>query len=91
MALTDIYTYCNNLATLRWFFGGFIESAVITQCCVSFLHGRCSRWCVLRFDLFDFLFEFVFSHIVHLAQLVELTQGQLGLAQVAQARLGVVC
>jgi len=49
-----------------------------------------SRWCVLFFDLLEFFFVFVGSHVVHLAQFVELAQGQACLAQVAQSGLTVV-
>ena len=41
-------------------------------------------------DLLEFFFVFVGSHIVHLAQFVELAQGQTCLAQIAQSGLAVV-
>ena len=51
---------------------------------------RGSWWCVLLFDLLEFFFVFVGSHVVHLAQFVELAQGQACLAQVAPSGLAVV-
>ena len=41
-------------------------------------------------DLLEFFFVFVASHIVHLAQFVELAQGQACFAQIAQPGLAVV-
>ena len=41
-------------------------------------------------DLFDSLCKFISSNIIQLAQLVDLAQGQLGLAKIAQAWLAVV-
>ncbi len=57
---------------------------VLLQC------WRGSWWCVLLFDLLEFFFVFVGSHIIHLAQFVELAQGQACLAQIAQPGLAVV-
>ena len=50
----------------------------------------CGRRCILPFDLGELLFVFVGSHILHLPQLVQLTQGQAGLAQIVQSGLAVV-
>ena len=44
----------------------------------------------MLFDLLEFFFVFVGSYIVHLAQFVELAQGQACLAQIAQLGLAVV-
>ena len=49
-----------------------------------------SWWCVLLLDLLQFFFVFVGSNVVHLAQFVQLAQGQACLAQIAQSGLAVV-
>ena len=51
---------------------------------------RGSRRCVLLFDLLEFFFVLVGSHIIHLAQFVQLAQGQACLAQIVQSGLAVV-
>ena len=42
------------------------------------------------FDLLEFFFVLVGSHIIHLAQFVQLAQGQACLAQIVQSGLAVV-
>lgn len=44
----------------------------------------------MSFDLLEFFFVLVGSHILHLAQFVQLAQGQACLAQIVQSRLAVV-
>jgi len=44
----------------------------------------------LSFDLPEFFFVLVGSHILHLAQFVQLAQGQACLAQIVQSGLAVV-
>ncbi len=82
MARDNIYILSQILVLLRPKTGGFIPE--ISQC-------RWCRWgCVLLFDLLEFLFVFVGSHILHLAQFVQLAQGQACLAQIVQSGLAVV-
>ena len=42
------------------------------------------------FDLLEFFFVLVGSHIIHLSQFVQLAQGQACLAQIVQSGLAVV-
>ena len=44
----------------------------------------------MSFDLLEFFFVLVGSHILHLAQFVQLAQGQACLAQIVQSGLAVV-
>ena len=44
----------------------------------------------MSFDLLEFFFVLVGSHIIHLAQFVELAQSQACLAQIVQSGLAVV-
>jgi len=48
------------------------------------------RWCVLQLDLFEIFFEFILPYIIQLAHAIDLSQRELGLAQVMQAGLAVV-
>lgn len=52
-------------------------------------HGL-GRWCILLLDFLELFFELICPDIIHLAQLVELAERELGLAQFAQAWLGIV-
>ena len=82
MARDNIYILSQILVLLRPKTGGFIT---------EILQGRRGSWgCVLLFDQLEFFFVFVGSYIVHLAQFVQLTQGQACLAQIAQLGLAVV-
>ncbi len=49
-----------------------------------------SWWCVLLLDLPEFFFVLIRPYILHLAQFVQLAQGQACLAQIAQSGLAVV-
>ena len=82
MARDNIYILSQILVLLRPKTGGFITR--ILQC------GRCRWRCVLSFDLLEFFFVLVGSHILHLAQFVQLAQGQACLAQIVQSGLAVV-
>jgi hypothetical protein len=52
-------------------------------------HGLCWR-CVLLLYFFHLFFELKRTHILHPAQLVDLPQSELGLAQITQPGLAVV-
>jgi hypothetical protein len=82
MARDNIYILSQILVLLRPKTGGFITR--ILQC------RRGCRGCVLFFDLLEFFFVLVGSHIIHLAQFVELAQSQPCLAQIVQSGLAVV-
>jgi len=56
----------------------------------SLLHWRGRRRCVLFLDQFEFLLELIHSHVIHLSQLVELTQCEAGFSQITFLRLTVV-
>ena len=58
--------------------------ALVLQCWSSW--GRC----VLLFDQFEFFSVFHRPYIIHLAQFVQLTQGQASFTQVTQLGLTVV-
>ena len=82
MARDNIYILSQILVLLRPKTGGFIT---------RILQGGWCRWrCVLSFDLLEFFFVLVGSHILHLAQFVQLAQGQACLAQIVQSGLAVV-
>ena len=82
MARDNIYILSQILVLLRPKTGGFITR--ILQC------GWCRWRCVLFFDLLEFFFVLVGSHIIHLSQFVQLAQGQACLAQIVQLGLAVV-
>ena len=82
MARDNIYILSQILVLLRPKTGGFITR--ILQ------GGRCRWRCVLSFDLLEFFFVLVGSHILHLAQFVQLAQGQACLAKIVQSGLAVV-
>ena len=52
-------------------------------------HGLCRRR-VLLLDLLEFFFEFIGAHIIHAPQFVDVSQRELGLAEISQSWLGVV-
>ena len=82
MARDNIYILSQILVLLRPKTGGFITR--ILQC------GRCRWGCVLFFDLPEFFFVLIRPYILHLAQFVQLAQGQACLAQIVQSGLAVV-
>ena len=62
---------------------GFCNKYVMSE------SGLC-WWCVLQLDLFEIFFEFILPYIIQLAHAIDLSQRELGLAQVLQAGLAVV-
>ena len=54
------------------------------------LHHGLGWWCVLGLDAFEFFLELILPDVVEMAQAIDLTQSEFGLAQISQARLAVV-
>jgi hypothetical protein len=47
-------------------------------------------WCILLSNQFDFFLELILANVIETSQFVDLSQSQLGFAQVTQSGLGVV-